>query len=141
MYEACKVGGTHRESSKTPLKRKGYGRFGFGLPKSSISQTRSFTVFTKVKEDQNWRSLNVDLDELISKNSTELNEIKKISSDELPDYIRECLKNNFSEDKSGTIVAWNDCDRMTYKTEESLKQNLGWRVSMAYWRNIKSAFQ
>ena len=140
LYEACKVGGTHRESSKTPLKRKGYGRFGFGLPKSSISQTRSFTVFTKVKEDQNWRSLNVDLDELISKNSTELNEIKKISSDELPDYIRECLKNNFSEDKSGTIVAWNDCDRMTYKTEESLKQNLGWRVSMAYWRNIKSGF-
>ena len=53
LVTACKIGGTHRPSSNTPLKRKGYGRFGHGLPKSSISQTRSFSVYTKNEEDNN----------------------------------------------------------------------------------------
>ena len=50
LHTACKIGGTHRPSANTPLKRRGYGRFGHGLPKSSISQTRSFSVFTKNEE-------------------------------------------------------------------------------------------
>ena len=83
LYKACKVGGTNRGSPNTPLKRKGYGRFGFGLPKSSLSQTRSFTVYTKTENDDNWRSLNVDIDDLIKKNTTQLPDIIQISSDEL----------------------------------------------------------
>ena len=40
---------------KKKYKRKGYGRFGHGLPKSSISQTKSFSVYTKNEEDNKWK--------------------------------------------------------------------------------------
>ena len=139
LVTACKIGGRHRPSSNTPLKRKGYGRFGHGLPKSSISQTKSFSVYTKNEEDNKWRVLTVDIDELIAKRTHELPEEKE--TDKLPDYIQQCLDENFSEYKTGTIVSWNKCDRMTWKTDEALANNLGWRVSMSYWRNIKSGLK
>ena len=44
-------------------------------------------------------------------------------------------------DSTGTIVAWNKCDRMTWKTEDAISQNLSWRIAMSYWRNIKSGLQ
>ena len=135
LHTACKIGGTHRPSANTPLKRRGYGRFGHGLPKSSISQTRSFSVFTKNEDDNKWRALTVDIDELIKLNTTQLPLEKEVN--ELPDFVQECLNENFSEDKTGTIVVWNKCDRMTWKTDEAIRNNLGWRVSMSYWRNLK----
>lgn len=139
LHTACKIGGTHRPSANKPLKRKGYGRFGHGLPKSSISQTRSFSVFTKNEDDQKWRGITVDIDELIAANTTLLPPEKEV--DELPDYIQQCLDENFKDDSTGTIVAWNKCDRMTWKTEDAISQNLSWRISMSYWRNIKSGLQ
>ena len=104
LHTACKIGGTHRPSSNTPLKRKGYGRFGHGLPKSSISQTRSFSVYTKNEEDTNWRVITVDIDELIEKKTHDLPFEEEVVK--LPDYIQECLDKNLSDDKTGTIVAW-----------------------------------
>ena len=86
LHTACKIGGTHRPSADKPLKRRGYGRFGHGLPKSSISQTRSFTVFTKNENDKKWRGLTVDIDELIEKKTTQLPLEKEVDS--LPDFIQ-----------------------------------------------------
>ena len=136
LHHACKIGGTHRASANKPLRRKGYGRFGHGLPKSSISQTRSFTVYTKNQEDTKWRALTVDIDELIKKDTTELPLEKEI--DKLPAYIQRCRDKHFKNDKTGSIISWNNLDRMTWKTDNALKDNLKWRISMAYWRNIKS---
>lgn len=139
LHTACKIGGTHRPSANTPLKRKGYGRFGHGLPKSSISQTRSFSVYTKNENDTKWRALTVDIDELIKENTTQLPFEKEV--DNLPEYIQSCLDKNFSNDKTGTIVTWNKVDRMTWKTDEGLRNNLSWRVSMSYWRNLKTGLK
>ena len=97
LHHACKIGGTHRASANKPLRRKGYGRFGHGLPKSSISQTRSFTVYTKNQEDTKWRALTVDIDELIKKDTTELPLEKEI--DKLPAYIQRCRDKHFKNDK------------------------------------------
>ena len=139
LHTACKIGGTHRPSADKPLKRKGYGRFGHGLPKSSISQTRSFSVFTKNEDDQKWRGITVDIDELIAANTPLLPLEQEI--DKLPDYIQECLDKNFKDSNTGTIVAWNKCDRMTWKTDNGLSTNLSWRISTAYWRNLKSGLE
>ncbi len=139
LHTACKIGGTHRASANKPLKRKGYGRFGHGLPKSSISQTRSFTVYTRTENDKSWRALKVDIDELIKDKTTNLPEVEKIEV--LPNYIQDCWDKNFSNEVSGTIVAWNTLDRMTWKTDVALQDNLGWRIAMSYWRNIKSGLQ
>ena len=139
LHTACKIGGTHRPSADKPLKRRGYGRFGHGLPKSSISQTRCFTVYTKNENDKKWRGLTVDIDELIENKTTQLPYEKEVDS--LPDFIQQCLDENFKEDNTGTIVCWNKCDRMTWKTDEALSNNLSWRASMSYWRNLKSGLK
>ena len=98
LHTACKIGGTHRPSADKPLKRRGYGRFGHGLPKSSISQTRSFTVYTKNENDKKWRGLTVDIDELIENKTTQLPYEKEVDS--LPDFIQQCLDENFKEDNT-----------------------------------------
>ena len=135
LIKACQIAGTHRASSNSPHLRKGYGRFGHGLPKASISQTRSFTVYTK-QEDTDWRELTVDIDELIASGSPDLPD-EKISK-KLPDWINTHLSEQFPDFKSGTIVSWNKVDRMTWKTENGLKDNLNWKLSISYWRDIKT---
>ena len=144
LHIACKIAGTHRSSALTPLKRSGYGRFGHGLPKSSISQTKSFTVYTKTESDQNWRSLEVDIDKLVKQNTTELPQ--EIENSKLPNYIFNYIKNSFKNEngenfKSGTIVSWNNLDRMTWKTDAALYDNVFWKISTSYWRNIKSGVE
>ena len=84
-------------------------------------------------------NLTVDIDELIKLNTTQLPLEKEVSS--LPDFVQECLDLNFSKDTTGTIVVWNKCDRMTWKTDEAIRNNLGWRVSMSYWRNLKDGLK
>ena len=135
LIKACQIAGTHRASHNSPHLRKGYGRFGHGLPKASISQTRSFTVYTK-QDGTEWRELTVDIDELISSGSTDLPD-EKITK-KLPDWINAHLSKHFPNFKSGTIVSWNKVDRMTWKTEDGLKDNLNWKLSISYWRDIKT---
>ena len=141
LLDACKIGGTDRASANTPLRRKGYGRFGHGLPKSSLSQTRSFSVYSKNKDNKKWRVVNVDIDKLLENKANPFTLPLEQEVDIFPEYIQECLDKNFKEDSTGTIVAWNICDRMTWKTDESIVNNLGWRVAMSYWRNIKAGLK
>ena len=141
IVNACKIGGTDRASANTPLRRRGYGRFGHGLPKSSLSQTRSFSVYSKNKDNKKWRVVNVDIDKLLENKANPFTLPEEQEVDIFPEYIQECLDKNFKEDSTGTIIAWNTCDRMTWKTDESIVKNLGWRVAMSYWRNIKAGLK
>ena len=95
LHTACKIGGTHRPSADKPLKRKGYGRFGHGLPKSSLAKQDLFRYLLKMKMIKNGEVLHVDIDELIAANTTQLPPEKEV--DELPDYIQECLDENFKD--------------------------------------------
>ena len=52
---AIKWGGTDRYDE-----RDGLGRFGFGLPTASISVTRQYEVYSKVKDGE-WYKITVDL--------------------------------------------------------------------------------
>ena len=76
---------------------------------------------------------------MIEKKTTQLPYEKEVDS--LPDFIQQCLDENIKEDNTGTIVCWNKCDRMTWKTDEALSNNLSWRASMSYWRNLKSGLK
>ena len=55
---AVRWGGTDREDS-----RKGFGRYGYGLPSSAVSFCKVYTVFSKV-EGGEWHAVRVDIDEL-----------------------------------------------------------------------------
>lgn len=55
---AVRWGGTDREDD-----RKGFGRFGYGLPSSLVSLAKRYTVYSKTRKSS-WHAVTVDLEEL-----------------------------------------------------------------------------
>ena len=97
--------GTNDDLEHT-MKHKKIGKFGMGLPNSSISQCRLIQVYSKT-EKSDWRSKTLDIEKLIKETSTELPEFEKCK---LPKYYAEV--NAIVNDKKGSIVSWKDCDRL-----------------------------
>ena len=93
-----------RPGSKNPLQernQKDLGRFGLGLKTASFSQARKLTVISK-KEDNNSVFWTWDLDF-----------VNKTGNWDLIKYLpNENLETEISNLKSGTIVLWNDIDRV-----------------------------
>lgn len=119
-----------RPGSKNPLQernQKDLGRFGLGLKTASFSQARKLTVISK-KADYNSVYWTWDLDFVNKTGNWDL--IKY-----LPD---ENLQTEISEMTTGTIVSWNDIDRVVkdfsqddskaefkfYQTMEQVKNHL-----------------
>lgn len=106
---AVRWGGTDREGD-----RKGFGRYGYGLPSSAVSLAKRYTVYSKVKGG-GWHAVTVDLDEL-AKAAGDIDRTEKLLSvrpEELPAWVIE------SEDEleletldSGTIIVLEDLDRL-----------------------------
>src|ERR1051326_7386660 len=55
---AVRWGGTDREDD-----RKGFGRYGYGLPSSSESIAKRYTVYSKTEKGE-WHAVTVDIEEL-----------------------------------------------------------------------------
>jgi hypothetical protein len=93
-----------RPGSKNPLKKrssKDLGRFGLGLKTASFSQARKLTVISK-KVDYKIVFWTWDLDF-----------VNKTGKWDLIKYLpNEDLEKEISEFTSGTIVLWNDIDRV-----------------------------
>jgi len=107
---ALQFGGTTRFNS-----RLNAGRFGMGLPNSSLSQARRVEVVTWRKPKSVWRSY-LDVDEIAS---------GKMKSVPAPQRTNP----KFAKTESGTIVVWTKCDRIEFKNEKSflakIRKSLG----------------
>jgi hypothetical protein len=93
-----------RPGSKNPLQErneKDLGRFGLGLKTASFSQARKLTVISRKADDKavNW--------------TWDLDFINKTGNWNLIKYLNnKDLENEISEFTSGTIVLWNNIDRV-----------------------------
>jgi Histidine kinase-, DNA gyrase B-, and HSP90-like ATPase len=96
---ALQFGGSTRFNS-----RLNAGRFGMGLPNSSLSQARRVEVITWKKPNSVWRSY-LDVDEIVS---------GKLKSVPAPQRTNQ----KFAKTESGTIVVWTKCDRIEFKSEK-----------------------
>jgi hypothetical protein len=106
---AVRWGGTDRENE-----RRGFGRFGYGLPSAAVSMARRYSVYSKISEGQ-WFKVTVDLDQL-SESVSDLEAVERLlqpKKAELPDWL---LSSDgvihLKESKSGTIVVLEDLDRL-----------------------------
>lgn len=99
--------GTHLDAES----QKGIGKFGMGLPNSSISQCKKVEVYTwQNKSDVLYSYL--DLDEITNNGLEEVPEpIKKDIPEEFTEYVNS---------KSGTLVLWTKIDRCMWKTAKSI---------------------
>lgn len=115
---AVRWGGTDREDD-----RKGFGRYGYGLPSSSVSIAKRYTVYSKT-EKSDWHAVTVDIEDLAAaagdlEKTEELLASRKAN---LPEWVLA------SEDKielatmrSGTVIVLENLDRL-------LRTN-GWKMT------------
>lgn len=108
-------GGTHGDDPDF------IARFGFGLPNSSINQTRRVEVYTKTVEADGWTLAVLDINDVPRFG---LMSIPEPTRAPLPPFVRAYLDRKDIELASGTIVVWDRPDRLTYAQATVLSQHL-----------------
>src|SRR5579859_3430079 len=98
LRTALQFGGTNRFDN-----RSGLGRFGMGLPCSSISQARRLEVSSWVESAEVNHSY-LDVDEIAG---------GTIRDVPMPVRIKMSSKVRAVLSKSGTLIVWRKCDRMS----------------------------
>ncbi|WP_416143626.1 ATP-binding protein [Planococcus koreensis] len=104
----------------TRLERKlrtGMGRFGMGLPASSISQCRRVEVWSWTEGPENALCVHLDIDEIKAGINTSMPEPEK---KEIPNLW---LKNGNHFGKSGTLVVWSKLDRVIWRKGKTIIDN------------------
>ena len=118
LRQALRFGGSSRFND-----RSGLGRFGMGLPNSSLSQARRVTVtsWVRSRKPRNRKVFGeggalecyIDVDEI---ESGQMNDVPKPKRP----------KNSLSRlnQASGTMVKWQKCDRLDYKRASTIARHL-----------------
>jgi histidine kinase/DNA gyrase B/HSP90-like ATPase len=107
LSQALQFGGTTRFNNRT-----GLGRFGMGLPNSSMSQAKRVEVYSWQRPDSVWFSY-LDVDDVASGKSN----IPRPNRVPLPLHLD--LSN-----EHGTAIQWMKCDRLQGRRLDTLISNL-----------------
>jgi hypothetical protein len=111
-------GGTHFENPT------GIGRFGFGLPNSSINQTRRVEVYTRTDVNAQWirAVLDINSDKLKAMSASEFVTVDEPKEADLPAFVVDYIKRNKISLGTGTVVVWDRPDRLTARSGTKLKE-------------------
>ena len=113
-------GGGHRQGS-----RKGFGKYGYGLPSACLGMAKKYTVYSKTFQTE-WHSITFDITSLDYEDKPDLS---KVVSDplpcKLPDHIADFEGHNFkvSDLKHGTIIQIEEIDKVKPVQINTLKNN------------------
>jgi hypothetical protein len=107
-------------------KHTGIGRFGMGLPCSSISQCKRVDVWTWQSGVKNAIYTYLDLNEIKDK---QLTEVPEPQNRKIPE-IWEKVTTGFGE--TGTLVVWSDIDRCMWKTGKTIIENSEFVIGRMY---------
>lgn len=115
--------------------REGFGKYGYGLPSASVSQCRRVTVYSKTPEGV-WHSAYLDIDEIKNGDWTKGNRIEmpEEQAEEPPAFVIDYLtaENRWSGFEHGTVVVWEELDRIEPKLREGLKSTLLTNLGVIY---------
>ncbi|EIN9356802.1 ATP-binding protein [Vibrio vulnificus] len=118
-------GGTHRKDTK------GMGKFGMGLPNSSISQCRRVEVWSWQNGSEPHYTY-LDVDEM---KSGQLEEVPLPVASPIPSTYEKAFFTKRPE--SGTLIIWSKLDRLSWKTGKSIYRHCEHLVGRMY-RNFIS---
>lgn len=108
LAEALRFGGSERFNGRSRL-----GRYGMGLPNSSVSQAPRVDVFTwRLKDEVNHTFL--DVEEIASRRQRGVPNPRRYK---LPDWVN-------ATTPTGTLVVWSRCDKLRYKRSETIAEKL-----------------
>lgn len=100
-----------------PENQKGIGKFGMGLPSSSISQCKRVDVWTWQDGVENALYCYLDLNEIINGS---MRQVPEPSRKEVPNKWLQIAHNI---GKTGTLVVWTELDRIMWKTANAIIRN------------------
>ncbi len=130
-------GGTHREND-----RSGFGRYGYGLPCSSLSLGRRFTVISKVGGGA-LHAVCLDLDEIAAGDYTDAQGnivVPGASTATLPSFVSDYIAENHPEGwESGTVIYIENLDRLEWLTSRGLRQNVRRQFGVTYHKILGEA--
>lgn len=109
-------------------KHAGIGRFGMGLPSSSISQCRRLDVWTWQDGIQNSFHSYLDLDEIGQRRLDEVPEPQKRT---IPPVWRQVGETWAS---SGTLVVWSEIDRSLWRKSDTIVEKSEFLIGRIYRR-------
>lgn len=108
LRTALRFGGSSRFND-----RSGLGRYGMGLPNSSLSQAKRVTIYSWASDSGSVLQSHLDLDEIASGTFTEIPEPTRVAR---PPFV--------NGHPSGTAVTWTRCDRLENRRVSTLVRKL-----------------
>jgi hypothetical protein len=126
---AVRWGGTDREDD-----RKGFGRYGYGLPSSAVSFCKVYTVFSKVKGGE-WHAVRVDIDALAAAASDfeKTNQLLQPRREDPPGWVAEKSEDfDLATIESGSVIVHENLDRLEWSKTETIKAKLLMRFGVNY---------
>jgi Histidine kinase-, DNA gyrase B-, and HSP90-like ATPase len=133
-------GGTHRENDRT-----GFGRYGYGLPSSCVSQGQRFTVYSLV-EGGRVNAVTLDLQDITEGKLTHSESgrivVPEAEPAELPEWLAAEIVERFGSELShGTAVVIEKLDpgRLTWRTKTALERNLLQGIGTTYRNFLRQA--
>ncbi|HEV2716459.1 MAG TPA: ATP-binding protein [Terriglobales bacterium] len=121
LAKSVQFGGTERFNDRT-----GLGRFGMGLPNSSVSIARRVDVFSWQRRGEVWHTY-LDIDEVAGRQ-------RMTVPMPLPESLPEWLDTPNSA--SGTFVLWSRCDRLELRRPSAICNRLRRPLSRIYREHI-----
>ena len=109
---------------------KGLGKFGMGLPASSISQCEELRVWSWQNGVDNALSTNLSLSAIRKGDVFVPSPVRKAIDQDVNTFASNFLK------KSGTLVVWESLDRLTQKRFKAMSSNLEFLVGRMYRKHI-----
>jgi hypothetical protein len=113
-----------------PDSQKGIGKFGMGLPSSSVSQAKRVEVWTWQNGIENAIYSYLDIDQIINR---EMKDVPEPVSKPIPELWK---STGSSFTKTGTLVVWSNIDRCIWKTAQSIIDNSEFLIGRMYRKFI-----
>ena len=120
--------------ASTRKARKGMGRFGVGLPQASLYACPEIEVYSWQTGVENAHKVYLDINKI---KDGEQKEIEDPALTQIPDpyasYLHyQTLSEKYDFSKSGTLVIWKKCDRISPKTRGPLTERLEFSLGQKF---------
>lgn len=130
------VQGCLRFGNGTRRNSKGMGKFGVGLPQSSLYACPRVEVYSWQDSVENTYSAFLDIEKISNGEQVKIEPAKKTSvPDEYLKYIKRGLKlcnTEFDFSQHGTLVLWRTCDNVVPSTVSALFKRLSFSFGKKY---------
>lgn len=120
--------------ASTRQARKGMGRFGVGLPQASLYACPEIEVYSWQNGIENAHKVYLDINKVKDGEQTEIEDpVSAGIPQPYENYITyRTLLEQYDFSKSGTLVIWKKCDRVTPKTRGPLTERLEFSLGQKF---------